>query len=98
MTEKELVIVERLDDGSPKEKGCYRCTKEGCAWELKNGSRAAPSNHAKHAHEGSGAKIIRSVAYLERKEEDRIMKRSQYYRARYLRRKVGIRYEGGEGR
>ena len=88
----EVVIVERLDGGGPHDKGCYRCTKEGCMWQLKDGGRTAPSGHIQHAHPGSRVKVRRMVRYARKgslTEAERKAKRAELERTRNRRRKVG---------
>ena len=89
---KEVVVVERLDGGAPEDPGCYRCTKEGCSWQIQDGHRNSPRKHVTDVH-GSQMKLKRLVEYKRKgtfSEEERKARMLTYFTDRWQR-KVGNR-------
>ena len=95
---KEVVIVERLDGGAPEDPGCYRCTKEGCSWQIQDGKRRTPRKHVVEIH-GSEMKLKRLVEYKRKgtlSEGERKARKAVHNANRRRKRKVSENADGGD--
>ena len=66
-----VVVIERRDDGWPKERGDYKCT--ACGWEQKEVTRPAVNFHIAKFHPGRAYDVKRMVEKKTKPRKKRLL-------------------------